>query len=177
VSDDNQNESTAIQAVLEFKEDIDQYVKDRDRTALVTALKDQFLAHRHYSASKTEQARQLAAEILLSKIPNMSDNMLIRVIEVLAKVGEIDMQALVNFSPGGKGPLLSINQVIGGSSGASLSSTGSTTSRPGENPVRGAGQVLEALEHLTSYLANRAKNEEMKMIEGEVTEGVEEDKE
>ena len=132
MSDDSQHESTALQIALEIKTDIEEYVRSRDRTALVNALKDQFLAQRHISASKTEQARQLIAEVLLAKIPNMSENMLIRTIETLARVGEIDMQALLGTLPGGKGPLFAFNQVVGGRTGNAPSLTGSSNN-PGEN--------------------------------------------
>ena len=81
----------------------------------------------------------------------MSENMLIRTIESLARVGEIDMQALVGTLPGGKGPLFAFNQVIGRPPGNAPSLTGSSNN-PGENPVKHAGQVLEALEHLSNYL-------------------------
>ena len=37
MSDDNQHESTALQVALDIKTDIEEYVKSRDRTALVNA--------------------------------------------------------------------------------------------------------------------------------------------
>jgi hypothetical protein len=37
VSDDNQHESTALQVALDIKTDIEEYIKSRDRTALVNA--------------------------------------------------------------------------------------------------------------------------------------------
>ena len=64
MTDDDLRQSTALQVALDIKTDIEEYVKSRDYTALVNALKDQFLAQRHISASKTEQSRQLAAEVL-----------------------------------------------------------------------------------------------------------------
>ena len=156
-----------LQVALDIKTDIEEYVKSRDRTALVNALKDQFLAQRHISASKTEQARQLAAEVLLAKIPNMSENMLIRTIESLARVGEIDMQALVGTLPGGKGPLFAFNQVIGRPSGNAPSLTGSFNN-PGENSVKHARQVLEALEHLSNYL-KKSNADNAEVIGGGIT--------
>jgi hypothetical protein len=151
VSDDKQHESTALQVVLDIKTELEEYSKSRDRTALVNALRDQFLAQRHISAAKTELTRQLAAEVLLAKIPNMGENMLIRVVESLARVGEIDMRALLGALPGGKSPLFAFSQVIGGPPGNVPTLTGSSNN-PGENPVKHTGQILEALEHLLNYL-------------------------
>ena len=37
MSDDKQHEATALQIALDIKTDIDEYVKSRDRTALVNA--------------------------------------------------------------------------------------------------------------------------------------------
>jgi hypothetical protein len=157
-----------LEVVLDLEAELEEYNKSRDRTALVSALKDQFLAQRHVSAAETERARRRAAQALLDRIPAMSDNMLLRVVETLARVGEADVQAVLGLAPGGRGPLVALNQVIGG---AGQSPVAVSVDHPGENPIRTAGNILEAVQHAVNYLnTQQPSGGEPKLIEGETVE-------
>jgi hypothetical protein len=50
--------------------------------------------------SKSEEATLLALDILTYIAPNVGESMLLRVIEALAKVGEVDMQGVFGMNTG-----------------------------------------------------------------------------
>lgn len=165
---DNPHGSTTLQLALNIQENVEEYLRTKDRTALVNALRDQFLAQRHSSATATEAAREMAARVLIGRIPQMSDNMLIRAISELAKIGDIDTQAILTGSVGGRGPLFAFNQTIGGP-GDSTPAIMGPSNNPADSSVKHVGNVLEAIEHLSSYLRQKGAKEP-DIIEAEVIE-------
>ena len=62
--------------------------------ALIKALIDQFLITRYASATLVEKSRIAALEILIGRMPNMSDNMLIKMIEALTQIAEVDISSI-----------------------------------------------------------------------------------
>jgi hypothetical protein len=153
--------TSPLTVALDIKKELEEYKKSGDRQELVNVLRDQFLLKRHETAARSEEARYSAIEMLIAKMPDMSENMLLRVIDTLAKVGEIDVQAIAGILPGGKGPLFAFNQIIGGQPPSQPALQSKSPSNG--NPVQNTGLVLEALEHLSSYL-------KMKTIDGVVVE-------
>ena len=49
---------------------------------------------RYASATLVEKSRIAALEILIGRMPNMSDNMLIRTIETLTEIAEVDISSI-----------------------------------------------------------------------------------
>jgi hypothetical protein len=79
---------------------------------------------------------------------HMSDKMLLKTIKVLSEMGALDLTALTGTAvPGGRTPMVSIQQAVGLPRGGS---------QPASNPVKDTGMLLEAYEHLTSYLRGKA---------------------
>jgi hypothetical protein len=54
---------------------------------LIKALRDQFLITRYDSAMLIEKSMSAALEILIGRMSKMSDNMIIKTIETLSKIG------------------------------------------------------------------------------------------
>jgi hypothetical protein len=169
VMSDNPHGSTTLQLALNIQENVEEYLRTKDRTALVNALKDQFLAQRHSSATATEAARELAARVLIGRIPRMSDNMLIRAISELAKIGDIDTQAILTGSVGGRGPLFALSQTINTAQPGNNPEITGLSNNPADSSVKHVGNVLEAIEHLSSYLRQKGAKEP-DIIEAEVIE-------
>jgi hypothetical protein len=89
------------------------------------------------AVSKSEEATLLALDILIYILPNISENMLLRVIEALARVGELDMQGIFGMSTG---PLFSLSQRA-----------------PGDNVINKTTQILEEIESMTEYLSTKKR--------------------
>jgi hypothetical protein len=87
-------------AALVFLQELDEFDITKDRSVLINALRDQFLITMHYSATVVEKARLAALEILIDRMPKMSENMLIKTIETLCpdRSGEYDFHNW--FGPG-----------------------------------------------------------------------------
>jgi hypothetical protein len=68
-------------AALVFIRELDKFDITGDRSELINGLRDQCLTRMYDSATHVENARRSALEILIDRIPKMSDNMLIRTIE------------------------------------------------------------------------------------------------
>jgi len=68
-------------AALVFIRELDKFDITGDRSELINGLRDQCLTRMYDSATHVEKARRSALEILIDRIPKMSDNMLIRTIE------------------------------------------------------------------------------------------------
>ena len=49
---------------------------------------------RYASATLVEKNRIAALEILIGRMPNMSDNMLIKMIEALTQIAEVDISSI-----------------------------------------------------------------------------------
>ena len=80
-------------AALELKQELEQFERTKDRSVLIKAVIDQFLITRYVSATLVEKSRIAALEILIGRMPNMSDNMLIKTIETLTQIAEVDISS------------------------------------------------------------------------------------
>ncbi len=144
-------ERDTVQVALDIKRELEEYRRSGNRQELVNILRDQFLINRHGAAARAEDARTVAIEVLLKRIPNMSENMLVRVIDTLAQAGAIDVRAIMGVLPG-RGPTLAVNQQFVTAVGQQGENLGGNAEN---NPVRQAGQVLEAIEHISNYLKTK----------------------
>ena len=133
---------------VDAKSEPEAYDKDKDRRAVVGALKEQFLINRLVAATQAETNRNLGLQLLFNRMEHMSDKMLLKTIKVLSEMGALDLTALTGTTvPGGRTPMVSIQQAFG------LPRVGY---QPASNPVKDTGMVLEAYEHFTSYLRGKA---------------------
>jgi hypothetical protein len=143
-----------LEIALDMKRELEQYDKNRDRSVLIKALRDQFLMTRYNSAVKVEDTRLRALDILISRMDNMSDNMLMRLVDNLSSAGAVDLEMIAGGSGGKAGPLFALQQNLG--------ILGQTNLSPEGNPVKDAGQLLESLEHIVRYFQNRGKTIDLK---------------
>ena len=102
-----------VEAAFSLKSELETYERDKDRRALVRALKEQFLINRLVAASQAETNRNLALQILFNRMEHMSDKMLVKTIRVLGEIGALDLTALTGTPvPGGRSPMVSIQQAF-----------------------------------------------------------------
>ena len=142
-----------VDAALSLKSELEAYAKDKDRRALVGAMKEQFLINRLAAASQAETNRNLGLQILFNRMKHMSDKMLLKTIRMLGEIGAMDLTALTGTPvSGGRTPMVSIQQAFGFSGGGSQSSLGGRTA---SNPVQDPG-LLEAVKHARAYLRGKA---------------------
>jgi hypothetical protein len=135
----------AVELALGMKSELDQYNKTHDRSVFLKALKEQFLITRYDAASKVEKNRLVALDILLNRMTSMSDNMLIKTVQMLSDIGAVDLESIVGTGGGGKGgPMFGVQHTM------SVLGQGSEG-----NPVKDAGQLLESLEHIAAYFRKR----------------------
>ena len=83
-----------VDATLDLKRELEEFDRTKDRSARIEVLRDQFLITRYESATLVEKSRLAALEILIGRLPEMSDNMLIRTIETLCHIGREDMTSI-----------------------------------------------------------------------------------
>ena len=81
----NMCRQSIVDVPLDLKRELEEFDGTKDQSVLIKALIDQFLITRYVSATLVEKSRIAALEILIDRMPNMSDNMLIKTIETLAK--------------------------------------------------------------------------------------------
>jgi hypothetical protein len=134
-----------VDAALDLKPELEEFDRTNDRSVLIKALRDQFLLARYDSAAVVEKNRLAALEILIGRMPKMSDNMLIKTIETPSQIGAVDM---ISITGSGKGPLNAVQQTLG------IPSQGGRVSMEG-NPVKDAGQLLESLEHIAAHFRGK----------------------
>jgi hypothetical protein len=66
------------------------------RSVIIDALIDQFLITEYDSATLIAKTKLAALEILVARMPKMSDNMLIRTIETLSQIGAVDKASIID---------------------------------------------------------------------------------
>jgi hypothetical protein len=141
-----EEEKDPVQVALDIRTELEEYKKTGNRQTLVEALRHQFLAQRHIAAAESDKARTQAIHILTQRMERMSDNMLLRTVETLAKIGEIDIQALMGIFPGKGGPMI-INNV-----GGPTVHLPAENSNPEDNPVKNTGHIVEAVQAISRFL-------------------------
>jgi hypothetical protein len=70
---------------------LEEFDRTKDQSVLIKARIDQLPITRYDAATVVEKTKLAALEILIERMPNMSDNMLIKTIETLFQIGEVDM--------------------------------------------------------------------------------------
>jgi len=143
-----------VDVALGLKSELEAYDKNKDRSALVGALRDQFLLNRLVASSKVEAIRDHSLNVLFGRVDKMSDSMLIKIIEVLSEGGGPDLAAIMGVQmPGKPPPIVSIQQAFGFAGGGSQSSFGGRTV---SNPIQDPGDLVEAVERARAYLRGKA---------------------
>jgi hypothetical protein len=66
--------------------ELEEFDITKDRSVLINAIRDEYLSTVYESATLVEKARLAAAQTLISRMQEMSDNMLIKVLETLGAV-------------------------------------------------------------------------------------------
>ena len=89
------------EAALSLKSELEAYDRDKDRRSLLGALKEQFLLNRLVAASQAEKNRNLALQILFSRVKHMSDKKLLKTVRVLSEIGARDLTAVTGVSVSG----------------------------------------------------------------------------
>jgi hypothetical protein len=138
-----------MKVILDIRKDIEKFQNGGPRKELVDALRDQFIATRHQAVTKTEAVRILALNMLQTRLPDIrSTSELLKVISTLSEISENDLAVVLGAIPG-QAPLINLQQVIGlADQRLALPEREDKTS----NPIKDAGHVLEAFEHLTRYI-------------------------
>ena len=85
-----------VDAALDLERDLKEFVKTKDPAVLIKALRDQFVITRYDSATLVETGRIVALAILIGRMSEMSDNMLIKTIETLSKIGAVDATSVTS---------------------------------------------------------------------------------
>ena len=146
-----------VDVALGLKSELEAYDKNKDRSALVGALRDQFLLNRLVASSKVEAIRDHSLNVLFGRVDKMSDSMLIKIIEVLSEGGGPDLAAIMGVQMRGEGtPIVSIQQAFGLPGGGSQSSLGGRTA---SNPVQDPEDLVEAVERARAYLRGKATHQ------------------
>jgi hypothetical protein len=77
-----------VDASLDLKRELEQFERTKDRSVLIEAIT------RYDSAMLVEKSKRAALEILVGRMSGMSDNMLIKTIEILFQIGVVDMTSI-----------------------------------------------------------------------------------
>jgi hypothetical protein len=140
-----------MKVILDVRKDIEKFQNGGSRKELVEALRDQFVATRYQAATKTEEVRILALNMLQARISDIRSNPeLLKTISALSESSKNDLAMVLGVAPG-QAPLINLQQVIGGlepNQRLALPEREDKTS----NPIKDASQVIEAFEHLSRYV-------------------------
>ena len=77
-----------VDAALDLKRELEEFERTKDRSVLIKAIT------RYDSATLVEKSKLAALEILIGRMSGMSDNMLIKTIEILFQIGVVDMTSI-----------------------------------------------------------------------------------
>jgi len=91
----NMCRQSIVDVPLDLKRELEEFDRTKDRSVLIKALIDQFLITRYASATLVEKSRIAALQILIDRMPNMSDNMLIKTIETLTQILGVDISSII----------------------------------------------------------------------------------
>jgi len=85
-----------VDTPLDLKRKLEEFDRTKDQSVLINALIDQFLITRYDFATLIAKTKLAALETLVGRMPNMSDNMLIKTIETLSQIAEVDISAITD---------------------------------------------------------------------------------
>jgi hypothetical protein len=83
-----------VDAALDLNRELEKFDRTKDRSVLIKALRDRFLITRYDSATLVEKCKLAALEILIGRMPKMSDNRLIKTMETLYQIGAMDITSI-----------------------------------------------------------------------------------
>ena len=83
-----------VDTPLDLKRKLEEFDRSKDRSVLINALIDQFLITRYDSATLIAKTKLAALQILIARMPKMSDSMF-KTIETLSQIGEMDMASII----------------------------------------------------------------------------------
>jgi hypothetical protein len=151
-----------MKVILDVRKDIEKFQNGGSRKELVEAFRDQFIATRYQAATKTEEVRILALNVLQARVPEMkSTPELLKVNSALSESSKNDLAMVLGVHPGQASALINLQQVIGGlepNQRLALPEREDKTS----NPIKDASQVIEAFDHLTRYINARSSGDQEK---------------
>ena len=90
----NMCRQSIVDVPLDLKRDLEEFERTNDRSVLIKALRDQLLIAGYDSAMLVEKARIAALETLIGRMSEMSDNMLIKIIEALTQIAKVDISSI-----------------------------------------------------------------------------------
>ena len=96
----NMCRQSIVDTPLDLKRKLEEFDRTKDQSVLINALIDQFLITRYDFATLIAKTKLAALETLVGRMPNMSNNMLIKTIETLSQIAEVDISAITDS--GGK---------------------------------------------------------------------------
>ena len=85
-----------VDAALDLELDLEEFDRTKDPAVLIKALRDQFMITRYDSATLVETGRIVALSILIGRMSNISDNMLIKTLETLSKMGVVETTSITS---------------------------------------------------------------------------------
>ena len=91
----NMCRQSIVDTPLDLKRKLEKFDRTKDRSVLINALIDQFLITRYDSATLIAKTTLAALELLIARTPKMSDSTLIKTIETLSQIGEVDMASII----------------------------------------------------------------------------------
>jgi hypothetical protein len=83
-----------VDAALDLKRELEEFDRTKDPSVLLKAVQDQFMITRYDSATLVEKGMIVALTILIGRMSKMSDNMLLKTIETLSKIGAVDTTSI-----------------------------------------------------------------------------------
>jgi hypothetical protein len=125
-----EQECNAVELALNLSKELKEFEESGNRRVLIEAFRDNFLIARANANSRSEISKTIAIKTLINRIPDMNKNVLLKVMETLAKAGA--------------GHLVKINKMMGIDQRGTPEFTRGG-SRPGSNPVEDLGSFIEAL--------------------------------
>jgi hypothetical protein len=141
----------SVQVVEKIINDLENNVVNIRREDAIRSVQDIFIMKRLNAASTIEDARARAIESLTSKLATMSPGLLLKTIETLSQVGEVDIGAITG-SPNTKGGVNLYNVINNRNSnanlGASLAGSIASSDSSGKadsSTVKDIGGLLEAI--------------------------------
>jgi len=140
------SESTSVSVVERFITDLERSVQSVQREDAIRQLQSIFIMKRLQTSTYVEGVRQKALEHLVSKMEDMSAGLLLKTIETLAQIGEIDISSVTGVP--GKGGGINLYNIMssktaafnGGSTSSPIAGGGATS-----NTVKDMGNLLEAI--------------------------------
>jgi hypothetical protein len=144
----------AIEAALDLSRELKEFENSGSRRVLIDALRDNFLLARSSTATKSENARTRALDTLISRIPDMSEDMLLEVVDVPSKVGEFDLSVITGVPSGREGPLVNVQPFMGLSQRMERPDL-PKGANPESNSIKDLGSFLEDLAHIRKHFAGK----------------------